>query len=121
MFIVKNSQVAVLKAHAEARYKKLLCEKKAARHNKDHKISSEDFTKRILTNYNTARYYGFTTKSQVEVFIDCTFKHEALNKPAPLVAELHRMLLSPEHTPTQKFKMIHQFFSETKLKTVTNA
>jgi hypothetical protein len=121
MFIVKNSQVAVLKVHAEARYKQLLCEKKAAQYNADNKIGNEDFTKRILTNYTTARYYGFATKRQVELFIDYTFKHEELNKPVPLGAELHRMLRSPKSMPTQKFQMLHQFFSsEIKPKTVTN-
>ncbi len=121
MFIVKNRQVAVLKIHAEARYKQLVCEKKAAQYNADNKISNDDFTKRILTNYTAARYYGFVTKRQVELFIDYTFKHAELNKPVPLDTELHRMLRSPKSTPTQKFQMLHQFFSsKNKLKTVTN-
>jgi hypothetical protein len=112
MLVVSKKQITELKVFAEANYKRILCQKKAAQHNSENEFTADEFNSRILKNFETAKYYGFKAKREIERFIDLAILHDELNKPVPLEDEVHRFLASRDKSGTQKLIFLSDFYSK---------
>lgn len=112
MLVVSNKQISELKVFAEANYKRLLCQKKAAQHNSDNELEESEFNAKVLRAYETAKYYGFKTKREIERFIDLTMLYNDLDRPLPLEEEVHRFLAQRSKTGIQKLVFISDYYSK---------
>lgn len=112
--IISNEQMEHFKLNAEANYKQRLIIKKSEQYNSSNKINKETFRNRIFINYETARYYGFNLKTEIEKFIDFTFLYEALNNKAPLQDNIHYELRVAGRASDLKFEMISSILKNKK-------